>query len=78
MILVSLTLHLPNLICRPTSMTVLIIVNNTAQLCLPSGAPVQCLFSIGVQILTPCRNDLTDFHFEMLLLLCANTRFTDK
>jgi len=45
---------------------------------LPSSAPVECLFSIGGQILTPHRNGLTDDHFETLLLTRANRQLLKK
>ena len=50
------------------------IQTNTA---LPFSAPVERLFSLGGQILTPRRNGLTDEHLEMLLLTRANRHLCD-
>ena len=44
---------------------------------LPSGAPVERLFSMGNLVLTPKRNKLTDARFEKLLLLRYNKHFIE-
>ena len=44
-----------------------------ADVCLPPSVPVDRLFGIEGQILTPRRNRLTDEHFELILMLRVNT-----
>ena len=44
---------------------------------LPSSAPVERLFSLGILVLTPKRSRLTDGTFEKLLLMHYNKHFID-
>ena len=39
---------------------------------IPSGAAVECVFSLGKNVMRPKRSRLTDNHLEMLLFLKGN------
>src|SRR6201996_3974994 len=73
--------YMTNTVCDPDVLNAYPLVRNVFlqyNTVLPSSAPVERLFSMGGQILTPRRNRLSYTNFEMLVLLRANRTLNNK